>query len=48
MLNGFGVFSALLSRHQTLSNWSLHDISIMIMTSRFKLRNPIVFFTNDN
>jgi hypothetical protein len=25
MLNVFGVFSALLSRHQTLSNWSLQQ-----------------------
>ena len=48
LLNGFGVFSTLLSRYQTLSNLSLHDISFMIMTSRFQLRNPIVFFTNDN
>ena len=48
LLNGFGVFSTLLSRYQTLSNLSLNDISLMIMTSRFQLRNPIVFFTNDN
>jgi hypothetical protein len=27
---------------------SLNDISFMIMTSRLQLRNPIVFFTNDN
>jgi hypothetical protein len=47
-LNGFGVFSTLLSWHQTLSNLSLHDISFMIMTSRFQLRNSIVFFTNVN
>jgi hypothetical protein len=48
LLNGFGVFSTLLSRHQTLSNLSLNDISLMIMTSRLQLRNPIVFLTNDN
>ena len=48
LLNDFRVFSTLLSQHQTLSNLSLHDISFMIMTSRFQLRNPIVFFTNDN
>ena len=48
LFNGFGVFSTLLSRHQTLSNLSLNDISFMIMTSRLQLRNPIVFFTNDN
>ena len=48
LFNGFGVFSTLLSRHQMLSNLSLNDISFMIMTSKFQLRNPIVFFTNDN
>jgi hypothetical protein len=48
LLNGFWVFSTLLSQHQTLSNLSLNDILFMIMTSRFQLRNPIVFFTNYN
>ena len=49
LFNGFRVFSTLkVSRHQTLSNLSLNDISFMIMTSRLQLRNPIVFFTNDN
>jgi len=48
MFNGFGDFSTLLSQHQTLSNLSLNDISFMIMTSRFQVRNPIIFFTNDN
>jgi len=48
LFNGFGVFSTLLPRHQTLSNLSLNDISFMIMSSRLQLRNPIVFFKNDN
>jgi len=45
LLNGFGIFSTL---KVTISNLSLNDISFMIMTSRFQLRNPIIFFTNDN